>query len=307
MYATCGRVAGQAVERVERLNTQPFDVEGVTSGNPPLLTDIAILVRDVPIPADAGTLKVEIDTALNIIKSVMADRMDSPWPVDLGILNRARQAQHDYLRQLKGIAETGLMTPEPTRVAFARIDLTRLKNLFVMREAGVVKNGYVRTLGVWSALAALCFLGIYYVARMHLAAAWPHTQAWDSTVYDLRNFALLAAGTAVGTWLSFSLRRQELAFEDLAVLEPDRLSPGIRMLYMIGLATLLGLLLFTGAVIAGLGTVKGLEAMHINGSWALLIGVLSGIAERALGTAVTRTGTSFAAGIGGAEPARVRV
>ena len=45
-------------------------------------------------------------------------------------------------------------------------------------------------------------------------------------LHDFRNFFLLAIGTTVGTWLSFSLRRQILTFDDLAVLEEDRLDFG---------------------------------------------------------------------------------
>jgi hypothetical protein len=121
----------------------------------------------------------------------------------------------------------------------------------------------------------------------------------------VRNFHLLAAGTAVGTWLSFSLRRQELAFADLAVLEPDRLDPPARVVFMIGLSGLIALLLFSGAITAGVGSVTGYEGLHQHGSWALLLGLLAGVAERALGTAVTRRGLDFAAVIGGegAKPA----
>lgn len=312
------QVVGQAIERVERLNTQPFDVRGIRNGGGQdgggrdgggsTLTDIEILVRDVEIPASVGALKTEIDTALNIIKAVIAERLSRIrwWNF---IQNRnATLAQHDYIKQLLGIAEAGLMTGDPSRAVFALGDLQRVKALFVLREAGKVKNSYVMRLWWASALVTVLFLGLYYLAKTHAADGWGPTRAWSGVIFDFRNFHLLAAGTAIGTWISFSLRRQELTFEDLAVLEPDRLDPFFRILYMIGLASLVGLLLFSGAIIAGVGDVKGLEAMHFRGSWALLLGLLSGVAERALGSAVSRSGAGFAASIGGAEAVtRVKV
>jgi hypothetical protein len=306
------RIIGRHVELLLRLDRVPFDV--IVDPHAGEAGDFVIQVRDVPIPDDTAALKGDIDTVQTIVRSVMADRearLGRAW------FWKAAQRQHrerafrtalaDYMRDLLGIAQTGLMTTEPSCVKFSGDDLKRLKLLFTMREAGEVKNSYVRRLFMWAAIATLVFGLAYALMRGFGGPPAPASGSWRALVYGLRNFALLGAGTAIGTWLSFSLRRQELAFEDLAVLEPDRLNPSVRVVYMVGLASLVGLLLFTGAVIAGLGSVTGFEALHQHGSWALLLGMLAGIAERTLGSAVSRRSDDFAAAVGGNAPAKVKV
>ena len=62
----------------------------------------------------------------------------------------------------------------------------------------------------------------------------------------------------------------------------------------------MGLLLFTGAIVAGVGSADGGSGMRGNGAIALVIGLLAGVAERALGNAVGRRGQEFADAVGGA-------
>jgi hypothetical protein len=57
--------------------------------------------------------------------------------------------------------------------------------------------------------------------------------------YDDKAFLIAAAGAAIGTWLSFSIRRVELSFSQLAILEEDVLDPSVRIVFVIGL-TLIG-------------------------------------------------------------------
>ena len=296
------RIVGRYRELVDRLDRQPFSVGADLRDG--CVVDLKIKTRDATIPIEAGKLKITIDGAVNVVTTVFGNRLKAkPW------YRRPKTwrkqiftAQSDYLQQLVGVAEVGLCTAEPSRTAFARLDLARVINIFKLREAGLIKNEYVRRLFVWTALAAAFFLALYVAARTRSLCPWIGQDAC-TVLYDTRNFCLLAVGTAIGTWLSFSLRRQNLSFSDLAVLEPDRLDPSARVLFMIGLASLVGLLLFTGAVIAGVGNVDGHAGTHTNGSYALLFGMLAGVAERALGTAVSARGREFAAAVGGGAPA----
>jgi hypothetical protein len=116
--------------------------------------------------------------------------------------------------------------------------------------------------------------------------------------HDFRNFFLLTAGASVGTWLSFSLRRPVLSFLDLATLEEDRLDPGLRVLFVTALASIVGLLLWTGAVTIGVGKFTTNDFVS-HGATALLIGLMLGIAERTMATAVEKRATEFGAAIGG--------
>jgi len=118
------------------------------------------------------------------------------------------------------------------------------------------------------------------------------------TVYFYRNFFILVAGAGVGTWLSFALRRVIVTFLDLAALEEDRLDPSIRVLFITALTSIVGLLLWTRAVSLGIGEFTTTQFPN-NGATALLIGLLLGVAERTMATAVQKRATEFGAGIGG--------
>ena len=63
------------------------------------------------------------------------------------------------------------------------------------------------------------------------------------------------------------------------------------------MTTAVGLLLWTHAVVIEIGGFRSDFAR--NGAYALLIGALSGIAERGLTTAVSKRAQDFVAGLGG--------
>lgn len=294
--AQCWRIEGQFAEHIRRLNTTPFRIEPVLRGDDSrAVEDVHFITRDVPISTASGTLKTELDSAIIVTRAVLGERQRA-WR-SVGWLTGhlpgqdSRQRLHDYMWQLCGIASVGLMSQDPSVTAFARTDLLRYRKEFTVREAGLVKNRYVRRLG-WACLIAAVIAVLAYMATRHYAdrAAVP---------YAFRNFFLLAAGTAVGTWLSFSLRRVVLTFDDLAVLEEDRLDPGLRVLFMVGLVSVVGLLFWTGVIRFSIGAYDSQSAMQSHGAWALLVGLLAGIAERALGTAVSRRASDFAVSVGG--------
>lgn len=294
----CWRLEGQYTASLLRLDSTPFTVERATRpGNADQSCDIRINVRDVPIPEDRARLKLDLDQAVMVTRAVFAEREHDtgwrPWPGHWrrARVEAARQRLADYIDQLVGIAKVGLMNLDPSQGGFARGDLDRYKAEFTIREAGTVKNRYVRRLGWTCLMVALLAMLVYAAIGAGLLSS--------TLLRTHQNFWLLAAGTAVGTWLSFSLRRVTLTFKDLAVLEEDRLDPFLRVLFMIGLVLVIGLLFWTGAVTFGLGALDATTAMSRKGSGALLIGLLAGIAERAIGTAVSRRANDFAVAVGG--------
>ena len=294
--AECWRIEGQFREYLRRLDTVPFTVVKEPNAEDPKLTgEIRIVVRDSPITVAAGLLKAELDSAVTLTKAVLTERERAAVGAEWWMGRRepvleARRRLSEYMTQLHGIATVGLTNLDPTQAVFARVDLQRYRAEFLVREAGAVKNRYVWRLGVWCLLVAVVSVAAYAVVRNN--AQW-------GLLHVFRNFFLLSCGTAVGTWLSFSLRRVVLTFDDLAVLEEDRLDPGLRVLFMVALVSVVGLLFSTGAVSFGIGPVTSQAAMLVHGSSALLVGLLAGIAERALGTAVSRRAADFAGSVGG--------
>ena len=79
------------------------------------------------------------------------------------------------------------------------------------------------------------------------------------------NLPFVFLGTAVGTWLSFLMRRVSLTCDDLVVVEADSLDPGLRNFFVLGLTTVVGLLFWTDATQIAIG---GLQTANIrsNGS-----------------------------------------
>lgn len=291
-------------DRLDRLGDVPFAVEPVLDESKHWMIDIKITIRDKPLPADKQKFKVQLDQVQTVVRTVLLDPGGAApswvpatlrWVADwfFGILLPRRavtpEARLDqYMRALLGIARVGLVDMDATHTPFAALALLAFQQEFVGREAGRIKNRYVRRLGWHAALVLLVAV---------LGYAWAAWLGPDWTVNRFRNFFLLAAGAAVGTWLSFSIRRQVLGFADLALLEEDRLNPGLRVLFMVALTTVVGLILWTGMVKVDIGDFR--TDFRLTGTYAALIGALCGIAERSLATAVGRRADDFAVGLGG--------
>lgn len=290
------RAEGVYQDRRARVLEIPFVVSTVTEGRDNFVCDIQISVRDAPISDDKRRFKIEIDRSITVIRTVLGERRSAwswakrrrgPDPM----VEDARRRMHEYLMALSGVAKVGLMNLDKTQTPFATLALEGLQGEFVAREAGIVKNAYVTRLGV-AALIAVVLGVMAYVGSGMLPKDWiPHR---------FREFFLLACGASVGTWLSFSLRRVQLTFADLATLEEDRLNPSLRIVFMVALTMTVGLLLWTHAVVIEIGGFK--SSFQNNGAFAVLIGVMSGIAERAMTTAVSKRAQDFAASLGGGKP-----
>jgi hypothetical protein len=204
---------------------------------------------------------------------------------------RIRQLQDRYIRKLGGIGRVGLEGPQ---TALARLALTGLRNEFVAQEAGRIKNAYIQSLGVASAVTALAFIAPYILISINnITSNWWHVH---------KSFLLAGVGAAIGTWLSFSIRRVQLSFDDLAVLEEDRLDPSVRVIFVVGLTMVACLLFWTGIVNLEIGNLKTKpDTFMVLGSVAFLVGVFSGIAERALATAISGRAAAFVKGLAGGE------
>jgi hypothetical protein len=193
------------------------------------------------------------------------------------------------------------MNLDKSQTPFAELSLKSLKEEFVAREGGIVKNDYLLKLGFAASIAVILSLVGYAVMGGFLLTS----DTGIVTDYAaFRNFFLLWAGAAIGTWLSFSIRRVVLTFADLAVLEEDRLNPGFRILFMLALTTVIGLLFWTGMVSIKVGSFTTDFIAPDHGTTAFLIGALCGIAERSMASAVGRRAEDFAASVGSSEASR---
>ncbi|WP_284125844.1 hypothetical protein [Parerythrobacter aestuarii] len=181
------------------------------------------------------------------------------------------------------------------------------------REAGLVKNTYMKKLGMPALLAGLCFLLLYllydkspgfFTAGCGVDDGWrsalPCVAASDgmipalfpSELYELRNLFVLMAGCMMGTWASFGARKIVLTFDDLAELEQDNLSPVMRLIFTAAMTLILALVFLTGIVQVEIGDFET-KSLASNGLIAFLIGAFFGLLEQSLPTAVMDRARGF--------------
>jgi hypothetical protein len=195
----------------------------------------------------------------------------------------------NYTRKLAGIGRVGLVTDPKLGLA----QVYSLQRDYLANEAPRIKHLYVSRLFV---ISLVLFVAAYLYARWHDFTEWPDLQL---ILRSHKEFFLLAAGAAVGAWLSFSSRDQNLAFADLGSLDGDFAGPLFLVLFATGFTTVVGLLFWTGALTVGLGNMS--SSNIANASIALLIGLFCGLSERALATGISARAATFVQGVGGAS------
>jgi hypothetical protein len=229
----------------------------------------------VSVPDEYSALHADIERTVTVLKAIFFAKQSTKFS--------------EYFSRLTELARASLGQDQ---VRLGRLALVALQNEIVTREAGGVKNGYIRRLGGWALFFGLLATAAYLYCR-YWYLNWPG----GPELHRFREFFSMLAGCFLGTWLSFSIRRVQLGFEDLARLEEDSLDPSIRLLFVAGLTVVIGLLLATRAVVITIGGFN--SAFLDSGTAAVLIGCLCGIGEIGLPAAVARRASEFVAVLGG--------
>jgi hypothetical protein len=286
-------IKGRYLNARDRAARRLFVVE-LEHNDKKLAVDVTISVgddpNDVPSP-EKQKLFVALGSASTVITTVCRRIQERGTAREK---MRGEQLLDEYIKKLSGVAEVGLEGPN---VQLANLALEDLRSEFVAREAGRIKNAYVASLGWACAVAAAVCFGIYGIVSLGFLAETGFL-GFVSFLFRHQNLLLAAGGAAIGTWLSFSIRRVALSFEDLAILEEDLLDPSVRVLFVIALTITACLLFVTGAMNIEIGQLK---TASFVGPTALLIGVFFGIGERALATAISGRAASFVKGLGGGQ------
>jgi hypothetical protein len=187
----------------------------------------------------------------------------------------------NLMLRLVDIARLGLGDPE-YGPQVSRILFDGFKDEIVSKEAESVKNTYIMQLGARAFSAAAFFLVAQFLVPFS---------------HDIwRYFPLMLCGACIGAWLSFSVRKVDIGFADLAILESDRLLPTTRVLFILCLTVVLGLFIQASIFSVSLGT---LALKPDSAVMALAIGCMCGLAERALASSVAKRSESAIAGLGG--------
>lgn len=217
------------------------------------------------VPEDQAELRNEVDHALTVLRGIFPD--DGP-------------RFEEYFRSLLSLSQFGLVgaTAQPK---VARQALASLRADITAREAGRIKNQYMKSLGksaAWIGLPAFA-----------IGAMLAHLEWADLAVTHL---FYLIAGCMAGVWLSFGSRKTTIGFGDLHILEEDRLEPFIRLVFAGLLSFTIGLLFVTDAVEVQVGSLSTSQ-ISTSSYVALLLGLACGISEQALSTTVTKRAAQF--------------
>jgi putative flippase GtrA len=205
------------------------------------------------IPLDQLALRDDIDAVLATLKAAFE--------------TDGRRFAH-YFKPLLSLAQAGLVG-EDAQPEVGKRALAALRKEIVAKEAGKIKNRYMRRLGVVALWYALPALAAGVVLRWLAPATWliPYLSLW--------------IGAMVGAWLSFAIRKQTFSFEDIAQPEKDLLEPGLRLMVTGAMTLILGLAFSLGMLQISIGGVSTADIATKN-EVALLVGMLCGISEQAL-------------------------
>jgi hypothetical protein len=226
--------------------------------------DIDFQVVDPDCPPAQRSLKNEVERAISTVNSLYGSEKDA-------------RKKAEAFGKLVALSRVGLVGPRASP-EIAMDALRALEADIVTREAGPVKNAYMRKLGGWAAL-----LGTGTAACFFVSDLFPKVPFRQVTEY--RYFFLLWSGCMVGTWASFASRRVTLSFHDLVALEEDRIEPALRLVFAGVLTMILGLVFSSGMANVEVGAFSAAN-LKASGSIAFLTGAFAGISEKALPSAI---------------------
>ncbi|PZR26448.1 MAG: hypothetical protein DI535_14350 [Citrobacter freundii] len=232
-----------------------------------LIAELASGAQGIP-PVEQQRLLMDISSTLAVLQQM--------YSIDSISFKKA----FDQLFYLAKIGLEGINAQPEMAAAM----LKQLKKEVVDQEAGKVKNNYLRGLGKRAAMLGILPLvggtGLHFIDQHSLIARY-------IDLPGTANMLILWSGTMLGVWLSFAITRVTLEFEDLAIVEKDRLEPLLRLLFTGGLAMVFGLLFIKKAVVIELGELSSVQAGR-NHLVAFLMGVLLGVNERGIGRVLWR-------------------
>ncbi len=225
--------------------------------------DINFCVEKAECPQEQRELKSAVERALTVVKALYSHKDDKKLT--------------EAVAKLVSLSQVGLVGPNASP-AIAMDALRALEADIVEREAGPIKNAYMRKLGFWAAILGGGTFASYLIMQAFPYLSFPQIQA-------KRNVLLVWTGCMAGTWASFATRKVSLAFSDLIALEEDRIEPQLRLLFTGTLTVILSLIFITGLADVQIGSFEA-SLLKSSGSVALLIGAFAGLAEKALPSAV---------------------
>lgn len=189
----------------------------------------------------------------------------------------------NYFDQLVKLSQVGLVG-DNAQPQLAKRALEQVKNEITNRESGKIKNKYLKELGRKASMFGIPAL-IIGTFLNYLKCKGNDFGCLNCS--DFADLLILWAGTMVGVWLSFAITRTILGFNDLTIIEKDRLEPSLRLIFTGSLAIIFGLLFIKKAIVINLGDLSSAQIID-DPITAFLLGVILGLNEKIIGSSLTK-------------------
>lgn len=195
-----------------------------------------------------------------------------------------------YFNQLLKLAQVGLVGDAPN-LDLALKAIQQLKSDIVRRESTDIKNKYLKNLGNITINYTLFFIILSVIVKLLF-----YFKESPNLEY-LMNFSVLISGSTIGVWLSATISKTKLEFDDLINMETNQLLPNVKMIFTILLTTMFGLLFIKEAIVIEIGPISTKDFLN-DTIIAMIFGVVLGLNERFLGKTFINSSSGFFNSIG---------
>ena len=244
-----------------------FPEFGCKSGNNKQMDDVPAKILEYYKLAEETNTVIEILYSPKRVKALTnIDKYNANMELSINKRN-------DYIKKLISISQVGLNTANP-QPALATESLNKMRKEIMIKEGGKIKKWYTSRLGLWVAIVAAAFFALA-VWMASLSGAEPEQAEnpdqsaaaaetveteetalengenddetnkedetwWARTFKDNAIYAYCYAfvGAAIATWVSFLIRRRNMEFIHLVMMEEDRMSCLARVMFTCALAFL---------------------------------------------------------------------
>lgn len=234
--------------------------------------------------ANAGTHEVIPEDQANLVQIV------SDFETTLKVLFPNKPEKYEiYFDRLLSTAQGGLVGDNPlTEMAIAAVE--QMKSELASREGRGIKTKYLVELGWMSALSAVVAMILYFA----LGCAFPDLCSSDWS--EIRHYLIVWSGSMIGLWVSYAVRRTEVNFEELSIMDKRTTEAAIRVIFVGLVSAAFALFLSTGVMEFAIGDFK-FHQFKLSIETAGLLGLIAGFSEQTLPTKLMDVGKKGMAGV----------
>ena len=235
---------------------------------------------------DQSKLYDDVTSVLDVVRRLYLDTGSRP--------NKAKFRAY-YVRIFR-LAQVGLEGTDPSPKQ-AKGALEALKGSLLDDEGLNVKTRNLSALGETALMLSLPLASVYFVLLVvgHGELEGLLTSLQISRV-AMANVMLLWIGCFVGVCLSYGVRTSTLTLADLVNPGPDRLSPGMRLLFIGALTMFFGMLFMKKIVEVKIGDYSTSD-IGTDPAIAFIVGTLFGLGEAVLPGLAGKRAESFFKGL----------